>query len=46
MKIIDETSSPEDGAENSGIGAEPINTKSAAKQPSGATNTDQNPDKV
>lgn len=34
-----------DESEDSGIVAEPV-TKSASKQPSGATNTDSNPDKV
>lgn len=33
-------------SEESGIVADPVETKSARKQPSGAANTDSNPDKV
>lgn len=33
-------------SEESGIVADPVETKSMSKQPSGAKNTDSNPDKV
>lgn len=46
MQGNDESSVPDDGGTDSGIGAEPVEKKAAMKQPQGAANTDSNPDRV
>jgi hypothetical protein len=46
MQGNDDTSAPNDSSEDSGVGVDPIDTKSLVKKPHGARDTDQNPDKV
>ncbi len=46
MQGSDDTSAPNDGSEDSGIGVDPIETKTAVKKQRSVRNTDQNPDKV
>lgn len=46
MQMNDDTSNPEDGSENSGIGVDLTENKSIGKKQHNTGNTDQNPDKV